>query len=110
MTPGRASPGALSLGALSAAVLSAICCVGPLLLAVAGLGGGALFLKTAPYRPHLLAVSAAFLLGAFYVTYRRRPQPACDSGCESDSRSRKQKVLLWITTAIVVLAAADFIF
>jgi mercuric ion transport protein len=109
VTPGRASPAALSLGALSAAVLSAICCVGPLLLAVAGLGGGALFLKIGPYRPHLLAVSAAFLLGAFYVTYRRQPQPACGSACEPDSRSRKQKVLLWITTAIVVLATADFI-
>ena len=101
--------GLLSLGAIGAAVFSAICCVGPLLLAVTGLGGGALFARTAPLRPHLLLLASLLLGAAFYATYRSRPAQTCDSGCSVELPSRKQKVFLWIAAAVVVAAAADLI-
>ncbi|MFN2386752.1 MAG: mercuric transporter MerT family protein [Thermoanaerobaculia bacterium] len=106
-TPSRS--GLLSLGAIGAAVSSALCCVGPLLLAVTGLGGGALFARAAAFRPHLLVLSAVFLGAAVYVTYRRRPVVTCDSGCAAEVPSFKHKVFLWIATAVVVAAAADLI-
>lgn len=102
-------PALLTFGAIGAAIASALCCVGPLLLAVTGLGGGALFARTAPLRPHLLALASLFLAAAFFTTYRRRPAAACDSGCAAEGPSLTRKVFLWIATAIVGAAAADLI-
>jgi len=61
----------LNAGAIGSAIAASICCLGPLALAVLGLGGGALLLKFEPYRPYFLIVTALFLGAAFYLTYRR---------------------------------------
>lgn len=100
--------GLLNAGAISAAIGASICCFGPLLLAVMGLGGGALLLKFEPYRPYFLAVTAGLLGGAFYFTYRRAPAADCGSGtvCERAPSRRGQKVALWIVTVLVILIAA----
>ena len=102
-------PALLTFGAIGAAIASAICCVGPLILAVTGLGGGALFAGTAPFRPHLLALASLFLAAAFFATYRRKPPAACDSACAAEAPSPARRVFLWIATAVVVAAAADLI-
>lgn len=104
------SPGSARLftaGALASALLASICCIGPVALAVLGLGGGALLLRVEPYRPFLLAATAMFLGGAFYLTYRRSAVEDCasDSACPSTAGRKDQKTVLWIVTLIVVLAA-----
>ena len=98
----------LSAGAVSSAVAASICCVGPLALAMLGLGGGALLLKLAPYRPYFLTATALLLGAAFYLTYRERPQAQCLPG-ETCTRNgqRGQRILLWIVTVFVLLAAAS---
>ena len=98
----------LGAGAAGAAVAASICCVGPLALAMLGLGGGALLLKLAPYRPYFLAATAVLLGTAFYLTYREQPQARCLPGetC-TQSRARGQRILLWIVTVFVLLAAAS---
>lgn len=98
----------LSASAIGSAIAASICCIGPLVLALLGLGGGALLLKFAPYRPYLLAATALFLGAAFYLTYRRPPPEECEPGsaCANSSGRKGQKVVLWIVTVIVVLAAA----
>jgi len=98
----------LSAGAVTSAVAASICCLGPLVLALLGLGGGALLLEFAPYRPYLLAVTPLFLGGAFYLTYRRRPAEECTPGsaCAHPSSRNGQKIVLWIVTVIVALTAA----
>ncbi|HEX9286330.1 MAG TPA: mercuric transporter MerT family protein [Thermoanaerobaculia bacterium] len=98
----------LSAGAVASAIAASICCFGPLVLALAGLGGGALLLKLEPLRPYSLAAAAMFLGGAFYLAYRRGTREECapDSACAHASNRRGQRIALWIVAAVVVLAAA----
>ena len=97
----------LSGGAIASAIAASICCFGPLVLALLGLGGGALLLRLEPYRPYSLAAAALFLGAAFYLTYRR-PAEDCAPGsaCAAPASRRGQRIALWIVAAIVVLAAA----
>jgi mercuric ion transport protein len=98
--------GATLLGALAAGLAASACCLGPLALAVVGIGGAASALALAPYRPYLLVLTAAFLGLAFFLTYRRS-RGACSPGasCEMPRANRMGKLLLWLVTLVVVLAA-----
>jgi mercuric ion transport protein len=98
----------LSAGAIGSAVAASICCLGPLVLAVLGLGGGALLLKFEPYRPILLVATALLLGATFFLTYRRPAPEDCEPGsvCARPSSHKGQRIALWIVTAVVVLAAA----
>ncbi len=98
----------VSAGAVASAFVASVCCLGPLVLALLGLSGGALLLKFEPYRPYLLGATALFLGAAFYLTYRRPPVEECAPGsaCAQPSSRNGQKIALWIVTVIVVLAAA----
>jgi mercuric ion transport protein len=105
MQRGRVS--LLSSGAVGSAVAASICCFGPLLLAVLGLGGGAFLLKLAPYRPYFLGATALFLASAFYLTYRDPAEGACrsDGVCTNARDRRGQKIILWVVATLVTLAA-----
>ncbi len=98
----------LSAGSVGAAIAASVCCVGPLLLALLGLGSGALLLKFAPYRPYFLAASVLLLGAAFYLTYRRSAGQECEPGrvCARPGSRKVQKRLLWVVTVIVLLSAA----
>ena len=98
----------LSASAIGSATAASICCLGPLVLAMMGLGGGALLLKFAPYRPFFLGITMLFLGGAFYLTYRPAPSDDCEAGsdCRHPVSRKKQKIALWIVTIVVALAAA----
>jgi mercuric ion transport protein len=93
-------------GALVAGLAASACCLGPLVLTIIGIGGAASALALAPYRPYLLVLTSAFLGLAFYSTYRR-PAAACGPGdaCEMPKASRVGRVLLWLVTLVVTLAA-----
>jgi mercuric ion transport protein len=97
----------LSAAAVASAVAASICCLGPLALALLGLGGGALLLKFEPYRPYLLATTGLFLGSAFFLIYRRPLPEQCAPGsaCAQPSRRRGQRIVLWIVAAVVALAA-----
>jgi mercuric ion transport protein len=96
----------LTGGALGAAVAASICCIGPLLLAITGLGGGALLLRFTPLRPFFLIATALLLAGAFVLSYRRKEK--CEPGdpCADPRAQRIQRFLLWIATILIVLLAA----
>jgi len=93
-------------GAVSTALLSAACCLGPLILALLGLGGAGLALALEPYRPLFLAGTAVLLGTGFYYAYRR-PQAACGEGeaCRLPRSSQAGRILLWIATIVVILVA-----
>jgi mercuric ion transport protein len=95
-------------GSIVAAFLASACCVGPLIFALLGLGGGALLVKFEPYRPYFIAVTFALLGSGFYLTYRKpRLAPAssvdgaaCD--CPAPRTNRAGRILLWVASALVV--------
>jgi hypothetical protein len=98
--------GATVAGAVVAAFAASACCLGPLVLAVLGLGGAASAVALEAYRPYFLLLTAVLLAGAFYMTYRR-PAKACGPGesCERPGATRSGRVLMWVAAVVVILAA-----
>jgi mercuric ion transport protein len=97
----------LNAGAIGSAIGASICCLGPLVLALSGLGGGALLLIFQPYRSYFLVGTTVLLGASFYLTYRRPRLANCqpDSVCARPSSRTGQKVVLWIVTLLVLLIA-----
>ena len=103
----RVSKKGLTLtGALLAGLAASACCLGPLVLAILGIGGAASALALEPYRPYFLILTAGLLGFAFYRTYRR-PAGVCGPGeaCAMPRANRAGKILLWLVTVVVILAA-----
>lgn len=97
----------ITLGAsLLAAITASLCCLGPLVAALLGLGSFGAAAVFEAWRPYLLGVTASLLATAFYLTYRKR-EVACEDGtCTMGSASRWNKIALWIVTGVIVLFAA----
>lgn len=98
----------LNVGALASAIGASICCFGPLLLALSGLGGGALLLRFAPFRPYFLAGTMSLLAASFYQAYRPPRAESCEPGaaCARPSGRKAQRIMLWSVTFLVLLIAA----
>jgi len=88
-------------GSLIAAVLASVCCIGPLLAAMAGLGAFGAVTMFEAARPYFLALTTLLLGAAFYLTYRRK-DTACADGVCSPAVSRRSRAALWIALAVVV--------
>jgi mercuric ion transport protein len=92
-------------GAVAAAVGASVCCLGPLLLLALGVGGAWIGNLTAmeKYRPIWMAATLVFLGLAFARVYRKPKGDACasKSSCPPNA-GRRNKVLLWIVTALVL--------
>lgn len=92
---------------VAAAFAASICCIGPIAAAFLGLTSMGALIKYEPYRPLFTAVTLAFLAGAFYLAYRKRPVEACEPGslCATQGVTRVRRInriVLWIVTAIVL--------
>lgn len=97
-------------GAVAAAMAASLCCVGPVLFALLGLGafGAASLFEAA--RPYLLAAAVLLLAFGFYWTYFRR-QRACAPGesCAAKPVNRIGRAGLWIgSVAVLALALAPY--
>lgn len=104
-------------GAVAAAVAATACCVGPLLVAVLGIGGAGAMVALAPYRPYFLVATVLMLGLGFFMVYRGRPAPvtvegrtgdAC--GCDEEAPKKKRnlaKIMLWVATGMVVVFGAS---
>ncbi len=94
-------------GRLAAAVvtgfLASICCLGPLLLVILGIGGAWVADLTLldPIRPWLTGATIAILGLAHYRYWKQRRALACD--CPPP---RHQALWLWLTTGTVALLLA----
>jgi len=93
-------------GAVLAAAAASLCCIGPLVFVLFGLGafGAATVFDTA--RPYLLGVAILLLAFGFYRAYFRRAA-ACvpDEACAAKAVNRASRIALWIA-AVAVIAFA----
>lgn len=93
-------------GAVLSALAASLCCVGPLLFVVLGLGAfsAATVLDTA--RPFLLAAAVLLLAFGFYRTYFRR-EAACAPGeaCATKPINRASRAGLWLASIAVITFA-----
>lgn len=98
---------ATAAGSVLSGILASACCIGPFVFAVLGVSGAAFAHRFEPFRPYLLVLTYGLLGSAFYLSYRQQPK-ACEPGssCEMPRASRAPRAILWISTAIVLLATA----
>lgn len=93
------------IAAAIAAVGASICCVGPFVLLMLGVGGAWTGNLTAlePYRPIFIGVTLVFLTLAFRTLYL--VPEACEAGnpCVKPVTRRNQRIIFWVVT--VILAA-----
>jgi copper chaperone CopZ len=95
---------ALLAGSVLNSIAASVCCTGPFLAIILGLGtfGAAIGLEV--LRPYLLGLTALLLGVAFYTTYRSSTGKCTDETCAA---SRASRVVLWSITAVVIAAAAS---
>ncbi|BCX82177.1 mercuric ion transport protein [Methylomarinovum caldicuralii] len=101
-----AAPKWFGVGAVLAAVGASLCCVGPFVLVLLGVGGSWMssLVALSPYRPLFIVLTLVLLGGAFYRLYL---QP-CGEGaaCASAQVRRRQRWIFWIlSVAILALIA-----
>jgi len=104
MPPSSRKLSAVSVGgAVVSAFLASICCIGPLVFALLGIGGAGALARFEAYRPALTVVTAALLGAGFWFAYRRPKLVEGDAcGCEQPKANRLGRIALWIATALVV--------
>jgi mercuric ion transport protein len=101
--PLRSRARVLGAAALIGALGVASCCMIPLLLALAGVGGAwvSSLDSLAPLRSYFLWGASGALLAGFYVVYSRKSD---DCGACARPRVRMERVILWC--AAFILASA----
>ncbi len=93
-------------GSIILAIITHICCIGPVVLAVLGVGGAGLFSKFANFRPYFMGMTGIFLGLAFYLTYRKRKVRCDDGTCKIRRAPKWNKIALWAGTILVVFFMA----
>lgn len=97
------------IGGVIAAIAASLCCVGPLVLVMLGIGGAWVgnLAVLEPFRPYFLGAAVIALFFAWKKIYRA--PAACTPGslCAMPHTNRVYKVLFWVVAALV---AAAFVF
>nr|WP_313912333.1 mercuric transporter MerT family protein [Sphingopyxis sp. SE2] len=99
--------GWFAAGGIVGAIIASSCCVAPLVLVMLGVSGAWIGNLTAlePYKLYFAAVTLAFIgLGFWHVYFRARSECEEDSYCARPRSSIVTKTVLWIATALIVLA------
>src|SRR6266853_2513785 len=97
-----------ALGSGVAALAASICCIGPLVAALLGVGSLAAASGLQKWRPVLLGVTFVLLAVAWYLTYRKPKAEACGEGaaCAARPAAKGSKAILWIATIFAIGLAA----
>ena len=102
------TPGISLIGGISAGIAASLCCVGPLVVLMLGMGGAWVSNLTAlePLRPLFIL----FSLLALYYAYRQIfAQPECEDGkiCATAPVRSSYKWLFWLVSILVALSIAS---
>lgn len=95
-----------SLGSLMTAVVASLCCIGPVAVALIGVGSIGVFSVFETYRPYLIGVTVILLGLAFYLTYRKREVMCEDGTCKVESAGKWNKISVWFAAMIAAVAIA----
>jgi mercuric ion transport protein len=106
LPPGRSRTfsGLTVVGAVVSGLLASVCCIGPLVLAMLGIGGAGLLARFEGYRPIFTAATLALLGAGFWLAYRKPKVVEGDAcGCESPKANRLRRALPWIATVVAII-------
>ena len=94
------------MGAFPAIAFGSPVLLAALVLALLGLGGGALLVKFEPYRPIFTAITLGLLGVGFWLQYRKPKAVSSAEGdacaCPAPRANRAGRVMLWVATVLVV--------
>lgn len=97
-----------AVAGLAAAAGSSLCCIGPLVAALAGItGSAASFSWLEPLRPYLMGLSVLALGFSFYMAYK--PKPRSGDCCVPTIERRRfwmSRTFPWVMTGISILLVA----
>src|SRR6266481_8711342 len=93
-----------AVGSVIAAVAASICCIGPLVAVMLGVGSLAAASGLQKWRPLFLGVTFVLLGVAWYLTYRKPRIEGCAEGtaCATKPSAKAGKVVLWIATGLAI--------
>ncbi|MHB0985946.1 MAG: mercuric ion transporter MerT [Sulfuricella sp.] len=98
------------VGGVLAAIAASLCCIGPLVLVMLGIGGAwvANLSMLEPFRPYFLGAAVIFLFLAWKKIYRAPAAEACTPGslCALPQTNRVYRILFWIVAILIGLAVA----
>jgi copper chaperone CopZ len=92
-------------GAMAAAFGAALCCIGPVLFALLGLGAFSAASVFQSLRSYLLAVAVLALAFGFYRVYFRREECAPGAACATKPVSKVNRAALWVALFVVTAFA-----
>jgi len=89
-----------SVGGVIASILASLCCIGPVVLAFAGVGGIAGLSILEEYRPYLIGLTCILIGIAYFFAYRKRELRCEDGTCKVENGGVWNKVGVWSATFI----------
>jgi copper chaperone CopZ len=95
-----------TVGGIIAAIIASLCCIGPVLVALIGVGSIGAFGVFESYRPYLIGVTVLLLGFAFYLVYRKRKVKCEDGTCKIQDAGKWNKVGIWSATFLAAVAIA----
>jgi mercuric ion transport protein len=95
-----------AVGSVLAAIVASLCCIGPVVVALIGVGSIGAFAAFESLRPYLIGVTALLLGFAFYLTYRKREVQCEDGTCKMESAGKWNTLSVWLATVIAAVALA----
>jgi len=91
-----------ALGSSAVALLASLCCVGPAVVAIIGVGGAVAAARLEPYRPYFLAASFTLLGIGFWRSYW--PRSAAAGAACSVRAGRTVRTVLWTSLAVTTFS------
>ncbi|TAK55081.1 MAG: hypothetical protein EPO24_12505 [Bacteroidetes bacterium] len=94
----------IKAGSIAAAIVASLCCIGPIVFVLLGIGSIGAFSAFESFRPYLIGITALLLGLAFYFTYRKRKIHCEDGACKTESAGTWNKVGVWLVTIFAIIA------
>jgi copper chaperone CopZ len=95
-----------TIGGIVTAVVASLCCIGPVVLTLLGIGSIGAFAVFERYRPYLVGATLLLLGAAFYFTYRKREVQCADGTCKVEQTGKWNKIGVWGATIVAAIALA----
>lgn len=92
--------------ALVSSLVASACCVGPVLLAILGVGTAGSIAVLSGFRLYFVGLTVVLLGIAFYLNYRKREVRCEDGTCKVVTGERWSKISVWIGTIIAAVIIA----
>lgn len=98
------------LGGLIAGIAASLCCVGPLLLLLLGIGGAWVSNLTAlePYRLIFIGIALLALSIAYQRIFRARPEQSCEED-KICAQPQVDRLYQWLFVGVVVVVLASIV-